>query len=95
MSRNAAGMAKALLENVGLNPQTISMCITDNPNNDEEAVQDGLIKWKQGQGKQPLTWAVVVEAMQYARIDQESIWLLKEELLKGMLCVLSLSILVY
>ena len=87
MSRKAAGKVKSVLEAVELDPETIRACISGNPNNDEEAVQDGLIKWKEGQSTQPPTWAVLVETMEYARIDQDSIQGLKEKLLRGMLFV--------
>ena len=79
---------KAVLEGVELDPETLRACISGNPLNDEEAVQDGLIKWAEGQGKQPPTWAVLVEAMEYAKIDKDSIEDLKEKLLRGM-CVYS------
>ena len=91
MSRKAAGKVNAVLEGVELDPETMRACI-NHANTDEEAVQDGLIKWKEGQGKQPPTWAVLVEAMKYARIDQESIRDLKKELLRGMLFALVSSV---
>ena len=92
MSRKSAGKVKAVLEGVGLDQATIRVCIHGNPLNDEEAVQDGLIKWTEGQGKQPPTWAVLLEAMKYARIDRDSIRHLKEKLLKCMLCALVSSV---
>ena len=92
MSRKASGKVKAVLEGVELDPETIKACISGNPNNEEEAVQDGLMKWKEGQGIQPPTWAVLVEAMDYARIDQDSIQGLKEKLLGSMLFVLVSSV---
>ena len=87
MSRKAAGKVNAVLEGVGLEPETIRECINSHSHNDEEAVQDGLIRWKEGQGTQPPTWAVLVEAMEFSRIDQDSIRGLKVELLRGMLFV--------
>ena len=88
MSRKAAGKVDAVLEGVELDTATIRASISGNSTNEEKAVQDGLVKWAEGQGKQPPTWAVLVEAMEYARIDQESIKGLKEKLLRGMLFVL-------
>ena len=92
MSRKAAGKVDAVLEGVELDTATIRACISGNPTNEEKAVQDGLVKWAEGQGKQPPTWAVLVEAMEYARIDQDSIKGLKEKLLKGMLFALVSSV---
>ena len=82
---------KAVLEGVGLKKATIRACISGN-RNDEEAVQEGLIKWKEGQGKQPPTWTVLIGAMEYAEIDKDSIQGLKEELLRGMLFALVISV---
>ena len=84
-----------LLAELGLDQETVRACKTGNPLNDEEAVQDGLIRWKEGQGKkQPPTWAVLVEAMDFAGIDQSNIRDLKRELgvLKGVLFVLVSSV---
>ena len=80
MSRNAAGKGKAVLEGVGLDAPTIAACFTANPQNHEEAVQDGLTIWKGGQGTQPPTWGVLIDAMEYAQIEQQSVQGLKKEL---------------
>ena len=80
VSRKAAGRAKAVLEGVGLDTPTISACLSAHPLNDEGAVQEGLTSWKGGQGRQPPTWEVLVEAMVYAGIAQQHIQGLKEEL---------------
>ena len=58
------------------------MCYTKHPLNEEEAVQTGLIEWKNGNGDSP-TWTVLVKAMEHARIPVQQITKLKEELLKG------------
>ena len=81
-----------VLEGVKLDTEAIEACKTANPLNDEEAVQAGLIRWKGGQGKQPPTWAVLLEAMKYAEIDQVHIEGLKEALRRGMLFVLVSSV---
>ena len=70
VSRKAAGRGKAVLEGVGLDSDTIKACFRSNPLDDEEAVQDGLIKWKDGQGRPP-TWKVLLEAMEYAGVAQQ------------------------
>ena len=80
MSRKAAGKGRAVLEGLGLNAATITTCIKDNPQDVEEAVQVGIIKWLHGSGVQPPTWAKLLEAMDYARIGQQHIKELKEEL---------------
>lgn len=80
VSRTAADKAGAVLEGVGLDEVTISSCFTRHPLNAEETVQAGLIKWKEGQGLQPPTWAVLLKAMAYAQIDQQHIQRLKLEL---------------
>ena len=80
VSRTAAGKGRAVLEGVGLMSTAISACFTSHPQNEEEAVQAGLIKWIEGQGRQPPTWAVLVKAMKYAQIAQQHVQSLKEEL---------------
>ena len=79
VSRNAAGKGRAVLEGVELDSGTIEACFRSNPLDDEEAVQAGLIKWKDGQGLPP-TWEVLIEAMDYAKIAQRHIVGLKKEL---------------
>ena len=70
VSRKAAGRGKAVLEGVGLDSDTIKACFRSNSLDDEEAVQDGLIRWKDGQGRPP-TWEVLIEAMVYANVAQQ------------------------
>ena len=82
MSRNAAGKGRAVLEGVGLFPATIKMCYVNFPRDEEEAVQSGLNRWRDGEGASP-TWAVLLEAMNYAEIDVQYITELEEEVLKG------------
>ena len=79
VSRNSAGKGRAVLEGVELYAGTIEACFRSNPLDDEEAVQAGLIRWKDGQGLPP-TWSVLFEAMDYAGIAQQHIQSLKEEL---------------
>ena len=80
VSRKAAGKAKAVLEGLGLDITTIKACETAHPLNDEEIVQEGLIKWCGGKGTQPPTWNVLIKAMRYAEIAQQDIGELKQEL---------------
>ena len=92
MSRKAAGKASAILEGVGLNAPTIKACFTAHPTNHEEIVQDGLTRWSGGEGTQPSTWNVLIDAMEYAKIDQQHIEDLQTSLnqpavTEGMLCL--------
>ena len=82
MSRNAAGKGRAVLEGVGLSSATIKMCYANSPHNEEEAVQSGLNRWRDGEGASP-TWAVLLKAMNYAEIGVQHITALEEEVLKG------------
>ena len=84
VSRKAAGKGRAILEGVGLLPEVIEMCYVDNPQQEEEAVQSGLLTWRNGGGDEP-TWAVLLEAMKYAEIGVQHVKSLEEELLKGAL----------
>ena len=80
VSRKAAGKGRAVLEGVGLCTATIDACFCNHPRNEEEAVQAGLVKWSGGQGRQPPTWQVLLEAVMFARIAQEHVQGLKEKL---------------
>ena len=82
VSRTAAGSGGAVLEGVGLTPTTIQMCYNNSPQNEEEAIQSGLMKWRDGSGDST-TWAVLIEAMEYAQIGTQHIEGMKKELLKG------------
>ena len=82
VSRNAAGKGRAILEGVGLPGEMRNMCYTNNPLNEEEAIQAGLMHWKDGKGSSA-TWTVLLEAMKYAGIAVQHITKLKEELIKG------------
>ena len=72
VSRKAAGKGRAVLEGVRLDSDTIEACFQSNPLNEEGAVQAGLIRWKDGQGRPP-TWKVLIEAMEYAEVAQQHI----------------------
>ena len=80
VSRSASGKARAVLEGVGLDSSTISACFRANPQNDEETVQEGLTRWKGGQGSKPPSWGVLIGAMEYAQIAQQVVQGLKREL---------------
>ena len=78
VSRQAASKGKAVLEGVGLDSSAIKACFGNA--SEEDAVQDGLIQWKDGQGTQPSTWCVLLDAMEYAQIAQQHIVDLKKKL---------------
>ena len=78
VSRKAATKGRAVLEGVGLDSCSIQASF--NSTSEEAAVQDGLIKWKDGQGRQPPTWEVLISAMEYAELAQQHIEDLKKEL---------------
>ena len=79
VSRQGAGKGKAILEWVGLSPQEIKLCYQSNPSNEEEAIQDGLIKWWETNGD-CCTWQVLLGAMKFAGIAQQHCTELVEEL---------------
>ena len=81
VSRKSAGKARAILEGVGLDSDAIEICFRNNPLDNEEAVQAGLIKWKDGQSQDfPPTWRVLIDAMEYAEVGQQHIAGLKEKI---------------
>ena len=84
VSRKATGKGRAILEGVGLLPEVIDMCYVDHPQQEEEAVQSGLLTWRNGGGDEP-TWAILLEAMKYAEYEVQHVTSLEEELLKGAL----------
>ena len=84
VSRTAAGNGRTVLEGVGLTYETIEMCYKNWPQNEEEAIQLGLMKWRSGSGSR--TWAVLIEAMDYAQIGTQHIEAMEKELLKGEVC---------
>ena len=71
VSRAAAGKGRAVLEGVGLKAAQITACFRAHPLDEEEGIQRGLIEWSGGQGYQPPTWAVLLKAMSYAKVEQE------------------------
>ena len=80
MSRKAAGnKARAVLEGVELDTDTMNQCFTPH-HDDEAAVQAGLTKWVEGKGTQPPTWSVLIDAMDYAGIAKKEIAALKKAL---------------
>ena len=85
VSRKASSKGRAVLEGVGLQPETIEGCFNNHPQNEEEAVQAGLIKWSSGQGYSPPTWLVLLHAMNYAQIAEKHVQGLKKVLELGML----------
>ena len=79
VSRKAANKGIAVLEGVGLDAPTIATCFSAYQR-EEEAVQEGLTKWRGGKGFQPPTWGVLIDAIEYAQIEQQAIDGLKKEL---------------
>ena len=80
VSRKAAGKVKTVLEGLRLDSSTITACITSNHYDDEGAAQAGLTKWVEGQGRQPPSWALLIEAMEHAQIAQQHVQGLKKKL---------------
>ena len=80
VSRTAASNGRAVLEGVGLDSATITACFTSHPQKEEEAIQEGLTKWKDGEGLQPPTWSVLLKAMEFAKIAQQHVNGLKMKL---------------
>ena len=79
VSRKSAGKGKALLECLGLSPDEIKFCYQSNPLNEEQSIQDGLIKWWETHGNH-CTWQVLLSAMHFAGIAQQHCTELVEEL---------------
>ena len=77
VSRKSAEKGRAVLEKLEFDAATIRACYGRHPLNEEEAVQDGLIKWSEGQHP---TWKVLLNAMEYAGIEQTHCQGLREEL---------------
>ena len=90
VSRKAAGKARAVLEGVGLDYETIAECFDNHPLNDEEAVQAGLTKWSGGHGRCS-TWRVLLAAMEYATFAHAHVQHLKNALTGGMLFTLVIN----
>ena len=80
MSRLSAGKGRAVLEGLGLAPEAIEACYGSYPRKEEEAVQDGLIKWAQGHHGYSPTWRILLDAMEYAHVAQHHCQELREEL---------------
>ena len=80
VSRTAAGKGRAVLEGVGLKAATITACFKAHPMDEEEGIQAGLMEWSGSQGLQPPTWKVLLEAMSYAKVEQQYIQCLKTDL---------------
>ena len=80
VSRKAATKGRAVLAGVGLLSETIDGCFSSHPLDEEGAVQAGLTRWSGGQGCQPPTWQVLLEAMMFAQIAQEHVQGLKKTL---------------
>ena len=73
VSRRAADKGRAVLEGVGLDGPTIQTCFVNHPQDVEGFVHTGLTKWSGGQGHQPPTWKVLLQAMSDAEIAQQDI----------------------
>ena len=84
VSRTSAGKGRAVLGGVGLAPETIRACYGRHPSDEEEAVQDGLIKWAEGHHGYSPTWSVLLDAIEYAGVAQQHCQRLQEELYQKM-----------
>ena len=80
VSRKAAKKGRAVLEGLGFCTHAIDTCFSNHPIDEEGAVQEGLTKWSGGQTHKPPTWQVLLEAMEYAGIDQEHVLGLRRRL---------------
>ena len=80
VSRTSAGKGRAVLEGIGLAPETIEACYGRHPLNEEEAVQAGLNKWAEGHHGNSSTWSVLLDAMAYAGVGQQHCQGLREKL---------------
>lgn len=82
VSRNAATKGQAVLDGVGLQHETKVMWYSKHPLNEEEAVQSGLIEWRDTMGDSA-TWVVLLDSMAFAKIGVQHIEKLKEVLQRG------------
>lgn len=80
VSRKAAGKGRAVLEGLGLPPETIEACFVNNPLNEEAAVQAGLNRWREGHHGHTPTWKALIGAMGYAGVAVQHIEGLKATL---------------
>ena len=80
VSRPSAGKGRAVLEKIRLAPETIRACYGRHPLEEEEAVQDGLIKWAEGYHGSSPTWRMLLTAMEYAGVAQHHCQGLRDEL---------------
>ena len=80
MSRVSAGKGRAVLEGVGLDPETVKACYGKHPFSEEEAVQEGLITWSEGHHGKTCTWKVLLGAMEHAGIGEKHCEGLRKEL---------------
>ena len=79
VSRKAAGKVRAILEGLGLDLPQIDSLISGH-RSDEEAVQAGLLKWRDGSSRTTPTWKVLLSAMEHARLPQQDVQSLKQKL---------------
>ena len=80
-----------MLEKIGLAPETIEACYGSYPRKEEEAVQDGLMKWAEGHHGSSPTWRMLLTAMEYAGVAQHYCRKLRDELYQKLTgkCVLT------
>ena len=83
----SAGKGRAVLEGVGLDPETVKACYGKHPFSEEEAVQEGLITWSEGHHGKTCTWKVLLGAMVHARIGEKHCTGLRKELRPHSKCV--------
>ena len=69
-----------MLEGIGLASETIRACYGRHPLDEEEAVQDGLIKWVEGHHGSSTTWRMLLTAMEYAGVAQNHCQGLRDKL---------------
>lgn len=87
VSSCAARKGNALLDSVGLEPKVKAFCYADNPSDEQQAVQSGLVKWRDADGDRA-TWLLLLDSMKFAQIGVQYINELKEKLLEGAVILL-------
>ena len=85
VSRQSAAKGRAVLEYLGFDGSEIEMFYVKKLKDEEEAVQSGLLEWANGKARshRPITWEVLIGAMEHGGISVHAIDKLKEELQKG------------
>ena len=87
VSQPSVGKGRAVLEGIGLAPETIEACYGSYPRKEEEAVQAGLIEWVEGHHDSSPTWRMLLTAMEYAGVAQHHCQGLRDKLYQRLMGV--------